>query len=368
MARQVFEGGSDVSQRDLPDGFKQDIKALVAYAVAVGWRLTVTSNAGMTIVSPDENKKLHFSNRRSSGPLQRLRRTIDKYADPGRVEYMHNIMSSDLTDDQYIEMMSPLLADSNIEFATPDQEEEPVKKRKAAPRPAAAKKVEEIDKKATEQATPERTLVSEKPMLARAHEGRAYESRVAIERTWSDGTVDYKCTLCDYTGERLSVRGHWQKHVRAGEVEASGPGGRGPEFQADVPLAAKYSPRMSRVEALAEWLASAYVPGEEPDFTLLARDALTWVHEQSAQGTALAAEREELSSDDILNRIRVLLDQGQYVKQREQIDKLSQELSTLRSDYLLMDAQRELAESKLQAFRELVIEEFGGGMDEEQAG
>jgi hypothetical protein len=348
-------------KRELPKGFKPEIQNLVAMAVTLGWRLIITSNAGLTLVSPNEIKRIHLSSKRRSGPVKRLVRDIVKFGDPARVSLVTDLSSLPISDDEYgalvVSVLSDLGDDMDVSWQTPEDEPEeaPVTRRRAK----AAERAAAIEQAAEQRvaAKPERTLVSEKPMLARAHEGRAYESKIAIERTWSDGTIDYKCTLCDYTGERLSVRGHWQKHVRSGEVEAAA-GKRGPEFQADVPNAVTYRPRQSRIEALAQYLADLWADNETPDFNALAKDALTWVHEQSSQGTDLAGEREELTSDDILNRIRTLLDQGQYQQQQTEIDRLSREVMDMRLALDAANTRSDLLQSKLQAFRELVVEEF----------
>ena len=346
-------------KRELPKGFKPEIQNLVAMAVTLGWRLIITSNAGLTLVSPNELKRIHLSSKKRSGPVKRLVRDIVKFGDPLRVNLVTDLSSLPISDEEYgtlvTQVLSDLGSDMDVSWQTPEDEPEeaPVTRRRAKAAERAAAIEQAAEKKVAPK--PERTLVSEKPMLARAHEGRAYESKIAIERTWSDGSIDYKCTLCDYTGERLSVRGHWQVHVRRGETEAQK---RGPEFQADVPNAAIYRPRQSRVEALANYLAELWADNETPDFAALAKDALTWVHEQSAKGTDLAAEREELTSDDILNRIRTLLDQGQYQKQQTEIERLAQEVMNMRLALDAANARSDLLQSKLQAFRELVVEEF----------
>lgn len=355
-------------KRELPKGFKPEIQNLVAMAVTLGWRLIITSNAGLTLVSQNDAKRIHLSSKRKSGPVKRLVRDIIKFGDPVRVNLVTDLSALPISDEEYGTLVANVLSDlgddMDVSWQTPadEPEEAPVTRRRAKAAERAAAIEQAAEKKVTPK--PERTVVSEKPMLARAHEGRAYESKIAIERTWSDGTIDYKCSMCDYSGERLSVRGHWQKHVRAGEVE--GGQKRGPEFQADVPNAVSYAPRMNRVEALAEFLKE-YLETNEYDVIDpqdVAKAALTWVHEQSRKGTELAAEREELTPEDTLNRIRVLLDQGQYQKQQQEIDRLAQEVMNMRLALDAANSRSDLLQSKLQAFRELVVEEFA---DEGQA-
>lgn len=79
-------------------------------------------------------------------------------------------------------------------------------------------------------------IVSEKPWLAHKAAskdgGIMYESKAVVERTWSDGSIDYRCSLegCDYTSDKPhSVRAHYGRSkdhpnlgTRRGEKEVKG--------------------------------------------------------------------------------------------------------------------------------------------------
>lgn len=139
MARETFEGGEEVSKSDLPSGFKEDIQSVVVLAVTLGWKLIITSTASMTIISPDENKRLHFSNRRNSGPINRIRRTVIKYGDPDKIKTMAALGSSAITDNEYNTVVSAMLTDEDfVSFATPDME--PARERHQKEEPPVAKK------------------------------------------------------------------------------------------------------------------------------------------------------------------------------------------------------------------------------------
>jgi hypothetical protein len=82
------------------------------------------------------------------------------------------------------------------------------------------KKVADLSTALTEKEAAMPTITSTKPWLAHkaasATGGKFYESQAVTERTWSDGTVDYACSLdgCDYTSDKPhSVRAHYGRSV-----------------------------------------------------------------------------------------------------------------------------------------------------------
>ena len=172
-------------KRELPKGFKPEIQNLVAVAVTLGWRLIITSNAGLTLVSQNDAKRIHLSSKRKSGPVKRLVRDIIKFGDPVRVNLVTDLSALPISDEEYGTLVANVLSDlgddMDVSWQTPadEPEEAPVTRRRAKAAERAAAIEQAAEKKGTPK--PERTVVSEKPMLARAHEGRAYESKIAIE-------------------------------------------------------------------------------------------------------------------------------------------------------------------------------------------
>lgn len=69
--------------------------------------------------------------------------------------------------------------------------------------------------------TEERHIVSTRQARAITSGGWQYETRIAIERTWSDNVIDFECAFCHNfaSTKLLSVAGHWKWHVQRGEVE-----------------------------------------------------------------------------------------------------------------------------------------------------
>lgn len=275
--------------------------ATVTGAVALGWRLLlVIDEDDITIVSPDGKQKLHFAvgNRHR---VDRVRRQITKLALPNRRDDLAEL-DGDVWGlfEKYPERVVP------IDLIQP-----------------APPKLKAVD---------EPYVIETKPMLAKSRKGRGYESKIAIERTWSDGSTDYKCVLCDYTKEnRLSMRGHWQKHINSGEAAAVGGPRPGETFQTDVPNAASYMPRQTRIDALAALIAGM-LENDEFDPDELALAALTWVHDQSARGTGHASEREDLTDTEIVHRMRLLLgmqDPAELERLTAENARLVEQLDTL---------------------------------------
>jgi arsenate reductase-like glutaredoxin family protein len=86
----------------------------------------------------------------------------------------------------------------------------------------------------------------------------------------------------------------------------------------------------------------------ETDPEELARQALTWVHEQSRKGTAMAAEHEPLTAEDTLERIKMLLDNGEREalrKRDEEIAELRKQSETLRERVEELESFVELADA-----------------------
>jgi len=391
----------------IPEALGKEVKEVVTIAVALGWKMHVTSNNSVAIVSYDERKKHHFSvGGRSTHNFNRIHRDVLKFAEPEKllladslagIKMPRNVpggkeaarFAADLA-----AVMLPLVGDEGTfvdhrpEIAQAEAEEEQRKivarqRREQREREAeqarheAQERARQIAQEAAqaarqaaaeedaalvtkEEESAERHIVSEKPMVAKGGEKRAYESYTAIERLWSDGTKDWKCPECDYTSSksRGSVPAHWSK------VHSSGSGTRPHPtfFEADVPDARVYAPRQTRVEALAQTIGEMMKTGET-DPEVIARTALTWVHENSKHATPLAAEREELTPEDTLNRIRTLLDQGVYDQQQKRIEALEEHVLTAEAEAREARESAERARETLRAFTELATE-FASGHPE----
>lgn len=328
----------------LPTHLKKDVRDLIEIAVMLGWKMHLGAANSVTIVSYDEKKKLHFSaSHRASNSMNRMRREIVKYADPKQLEFgyaAHSAKDPDLgrlmfaamptiNRDTVVDHRPEIEAEENEEQRRREAREElrrAQRERQTPPESRSSESEPVIPQYANgskeQEAKRDRTIVSQKPMIAKDTEGRGYESKVSIERHWSDGSVDYKCVDCDYSStNRLAIRGHrsGSKHTARGRDRAS--------HKIEVPLAASYAPRQTRIEALAAVIQGLVSEGTV-DPAEIARQALTWVHEQTRHGTSEAAEREPMTAEDTLNRIRLLLDDGS----RQKIVELTQQIDDLHAE------------------------------------
>lgn len=297
--------------------------------------------------------------------MKRVRRDIFRFGDPKLVALADATVSGTVRAKDAESLMRHIGDVGTVVL----QRNQDVPKVEKQPTPADMPKHKDEAEHAGQDAEPrsesERHIVSENPMLAKAHEGRGYESKVAIERHWSDGSKDYKCVDCTYASpNRLAVRGHYQVHARK-KGRAQGPSPqRSQTFKVEVPDAVRYKPRQSRIDALAAQIKEAMDQGQA-DPGEIARTALTWVHEQSKQGTNLAAEREDMSDGDVLNRIRNLLDDGSYMRQQEELATMRDRLVRAERETAAAREQAEQARSTLRAFTDLANELSQG--DQESA-
>lgn len=385
----------------IPRAYAKDIVETVVGAVHLGWRLYINGSS-MTLEAPESanapqgKRRIHFSTRRNSGPIQRLRAQIAKYGDPVKkglaqsvaegVLPRSSIPSAPRSNVVIEEPRNCRLVRKNEEhrshvwFADDDAEmrspfacgglkitRRPPLTPAVTPAPVENKE-QEVSKVAVTVSKVEKRVVSTQPMMAHRGGGMSYPSETTLERTWSDGSVDYLCAFCKGFDSlfRKGVAGHYQTHVHKGEVQSPKKPGDKKDVLVPDPTYTEpaftraYTPRKQRVEALVAALMDLGLDTFKTPQQLaeaVAKASLQWVHEQSSQGTRFAAEHEDLSDADILTRIRSLLDQGEYMSQRERLVEKEQELDNVRSQLADAESRATRAEERFQAFRELVNEE-----------
>lgn len=372
----------DYDKSVIPSFLKADEKDLIDGAVMCGWTIHIGGGNNVTLIapSPHEQQKIHLG-RRNSVPIKRMRAKVVKYADPLKLALANTAaddspageaalrgMNATIEDDGYIH--ADLNGKVTVEVPEPQSDIEDTLDATPEVATVATDSDTSADLTTSEEAQtysvhiPDAHVISVKPLLVKGGTGRAYESETTLERTWSDRTLDYICTQCDYySAERLSVSRHYANVHSRGKGAQPQP----PTFKSEVPGAAAYGPRQSRVDALADYLATLD-RGEDLPWTVVARHALTWVHEQSAHQTDLAAEAEPMSEADTLNRIRSLLDKGDTVRHRQQVEEMEQRLietqqRLVQAEELALEqtAKAERAASNLESLRELVSELAGEG-------
>lgn len=372
----------------LPKGFKQDAVKFIEVALTLGWDLTIHDGNSVTLASrqtfPPTRISLNTRTKSNDYSTQLMNRVV-RFADPARIA----LMKQDAVDVPAIAL--PLrVVDERIKPSPPpptpqrcpdpdcslaahgdDVPHKPYRKGKTIPTPAQV--AERIEKN--------KTVIVVRPLLARYNRGRgdkpgrSYPSGAISERLWSDGTTDYVCPYdkCGGPdGEPFSadtpgsVKGHWQSHVRAGEVQPAVKQGQDrrdllvddPTYDSSAEYAYKvgYTPRPDRVAALAAHLATLDDLAPEN----AAEACLRWYHDQHDD----PQHRPPLTADETLARIRSLVDRGEYAEQRaltddlaEQVQGLEEQLAQERQRSTDAQARAERAHATLETFRELVNQE-----------
>jgi hypothetical protein len=335
--------GDEFERGALPSWMSKDLKEIVEVASALGWKVhTASDTVRIQSVVRDDKRWVFTAGRRSTYPLNRIRREVAKYADPKIAALV--IAGDELKDPtlrRLVEAALPTLEEATVDHTEEEEEarkdEEERRERIAAEQERALiQKYDPIEQRGLH---PPAHIVSEKPMLAKGKsERQGYQSETTIERVWSDGSKDYACTKCDYTSpNRLSPSKHYAN------THSEGLAPKPPQFEADVPDAVRYRPRRSRIEALAEIL-SHLMHTDTRDPVALAEAALMWVHEQSGKGSEHAAEREDLTPEETLNRIRMLLDDGGFAEIQRQVASLEQQVLDLEQRLIAEAEARNAAE------------------------
>lgn len=315
--------------RSLTSAVSAENRKLIEEAVTEhGWTLTVTGKNVLKIVSPDGAKTFSFGASTKQGVnVRAIRSAFARHSTPEA---------------------APGTTDAK---PGPDFEPPTMALEEFPPEPA------------------ERRLVSEQPWMA--HSGttkgtpKAYPTRNTIERTWSDGTKDYRCAYegCDYTHDRpKNVVTHFAaKHVRHGDLDKQGR----PDLLVDDPnfegtgLTRKVRPRKSRIAALAGFLAGLDLRNLTPEE--IAERSLEFLADLSNSGSPDAQEREPLTPEQIITRIRSLVDSGRYVEQQDAIEErdgeiaaLAEQAEALKAELAAERERRTTLEGSLTALKELI--------------
>ena len=155
-------------------------------------------------------------------------------------------------------------------------------------------------------------IVSAQPWLARRSPsstgGVKYPSEAVVQRTWSDGQVDFACSMeCGYISDRpRSVSAHYANaHVRSGQVPPLSDRDLVPGGDYTEPLTTRdYEPTDRLVDALAEFLLGVDLEVATP--ADLARLFLTWAHDRPDL-ERVEREPRQMTDAEIVARVRSLV-------------------------------------------------------------
>jgi hypothetical protein len=192
-------------------------------------------------------------------------------------------------------------------------------------------------------------LVRQQPWLAHRSPaeggGIRYSSKAVLERRWSDGRVDYKCSRCDYTNENpKSVAVHYGRskdHPAVGEDE-----GLVKDAQYTSPLSTREVARVARWQHRLERAMSG-LDRESDDFVQRLAEKLVEQTEYTP-----ATEREPLTAEQVVERIRRIVDSGEYVAAQERTAELELELEAVRGEIAAFRAEAAAADARATEYQE----------------
>jgi len=325
----------------IPAGYAKQIRELVTGGIALGWKLAITSDNAMRLISPDGGKVIQLNLRKTSHPIEQYKRLIQKHANP-----------------LLAPVRDPEILEKRVAQAAHAME---VRENTAAVATLGASGIVEAVQTAKEivaEAEDPKRVVYEGPMRSLRGRGGgrsfAYESDIATERAFADGTRELTCVRCDYQGSvPLSMSSHWRKHIK--EDERARGGHEGPRA---VPLESDsgYRPHQDRVDSLKDSLAELLKDGLDwSDINgaaeALAIRALTWDHERRMTHGEQATE---LTPEQVLDRIRNLVDGGKYSERMEEIRSLRDQIQATEQMVAEMRSERDRAREQVTTLKELI--------------
>lgn len=326
----------------IPAGLTNEVKKVIQFSVVQGWNVQVKGLI-VRLLSPVGNKTITLSASNKNIPIQQHIKTITKYANP--------LLALDE------EMSDEIIAEAARRGAA-QQITAPVK-RAQINEPVVEPVIEQVVKTVVEAEDAPLRLVSEGPMISKGGSLGGYTSNIATKREWSDGSVDYQCTRCDFEGMApRSMASHWGKHVR--EDERNRGGHKGVEVEVE---GHEYTPTPERWDSLAEALKTAMEMGldwSDLDGAAkhLALSALKWDNDRRKRNEP--GIREPLTDTELLDKIRGLVDNGLYASQRDRIDALEEQVAAMESAVAEAQSARQRAEETLDTLADLVSSLKGG--------
>ena len=319
---------------------QDDIEMLRSVASRLGWAEQLRPNGGWLLIAPEPNSTVHLP---LPGPKTRsLRRDfirqslrkVMKYADP-------------LQRAAFIAGNKNLLEDWRIDWSKWDFGPPRPKYELVPPRPVANETKEPESEQEQEQveAAPEvetadagadeTHIVFEQPYLSHrapsAIGGFRYASRAIIERRWSDGSIDYKCSRCEFTSENpRGVSTHYGRssdrtHPPVGEDSQQEGLVRDREYTEAVldRQRARVTRWKNRLEA-----AMAGLDRDSEEFSERLAERLV---EQTDESSDSSSERVPPTAEQIVERVRRLVDGGAYLAAQERALELENELAEARA-------------------------------------
>lgn len=216
-----------------------------------------------------------------------------------------------------------------------------------------------------------RRVISEHPWIARKNSkkghptGNGYPSHSTIQRNWSDGAIDYRCAQagCDYINDKpVSVSRHYGHAVGHIHPDKSTLSQRQVVQQVVIP---GYEPARrpvgDRAKRLAREIAEAmdylknnheFVSGE--GVMAVAEKIAGHITEERDRRRETEEPTGPMTAEQIIEKVRRLVDGGAYLAQMERSSELEIELAALRDRAESAERARDEIASEWEALRDLL--------------
>lgn len=306
----VFTFPNDLS------GFTREVQTMLTMAHDLGWsvRWLGVQKHVAEITSPNREKSINIPTTNiNANRLKSWVGAIRRYSDPEKVEEW----ADEHTPRPKKPTFTPPIPPTTVAAAMAEaRASHSVTKEETVTQPALP----------TDYVSADVTVVSEKPWMAKrsghevTHKGTVYESPWVIERTWSDGHVDYKCTTCEYTAAKpRSV----SSHAANKEDHPKGPqSAKARTFPVtNYEASGIRHPNKSAVNRLASEVLQALDGMGDVWHDLSPEELARRVAERIY---ATRPEREpmpDLTPEQVIERIAHLVDGGRYMEMHQQVER-----------------------------------------------
>lgn len=340
---------------------------IVRVAIQAGWTARNTSNMGVVLESPGTPHQTIAIPARTglhqSVARQNIRK-IMRYGDQLAVG-MLELKADEIVREMETGRKRRIQIDDNEPMSTTEKVIPAVRQTPLAhiPVPTPAPPARVVPAPEPE---PERILLSERPWLAKqgtnGEHGYAYESKVTLERRWSDGTIDYKCVACDYTHEKpVSVSRHY-----GGTKDDKHPDTSKPESVLQTgPYEPAHRPPSDRAQRLIRELKAGMEAIRGKGYDLSTEDKmLEALAEQIVTMRDERRQRDEdteaggpLTPEQIIDRVRRLVDGGAYLAQIERMRQMEDELEAVKQQLATANDKALRLQAERKALADLLTEE-----------
>jgi hypothetical protein len=327
----------------------EKVQPLILMAIEVGWMGTQQRNGTVIIHSPVDNRVvLSFAPVRSwnSAKLRTISAKIRKYGDPVKVAILQTKV--DEVDEGKAQMADPIISEKLV-VSLMDPTKPVVMEDEPAPKPEPPKK----------EAPPPR-IVSERPWAARKgtnarnpeRGGRVYDSPTVIERHWSDGTIDFKCTRCDYTNPLpRSVKQHFASSkdtlhtLTPEEAQNQRKTSIDPSYTAPLyHYGTSVEIRSNRLAA--ELIRAAAAVASDEDLERWLTNLATQVIVTRDEEKSPPEQHGPLTTEQVLERIRRLVDGGEMDALRTELKEANRVNDEAHADYEALKAEHAAQEAE----------------------